>query len=212
MAGTPTFIWIAPDRDQAPAKGPDHGRALCTDGAPSTERPAKAAGTRGDAGGSTEAPCQRGSWRAGVARCQADRVLLDPLAKAGFCERRTSSMSWSSEPVPHPGSERRPGRCVWSEDGPREASGCHSTCRRARPMAARSWPTPSNPRAESAHTHRRTRWCDRKGETAQMRVQFRRRGYSSSRDHLPSGVAQTELRPVREPWDPAWSWGFRRFR
>ncbi|CAK7288465.1 hypothetical protein SGPA1_70054 [Streptomyces misionensis JCM 4497] len=38
-----------PDRDQAPAKGPDHGRALCvdTDAEPRARRPAKAAGPRG---------------------------------------------------------------------------------------------------------------------------------------------------------------------
>lgn len=78
------LIWT-PDRDQAPAKGLDRGRALYTDGAPSAERPAKAAGTRGDAGGSTEAPCQRGSWRAGVARLPKRTGC--PPAKAGFCIR-----------------------------------------------------------------------------------------------------------------------------
>lgn len=56
-----------------------------TDGAPSTDRPAKAAGTRGDAGGSTEAPCQRGSWRAGVARLPKRTGWSNPLAKAGLC-------------------------------------------------------------------------------------------------------------------------------
>nr|BFD88464.1 hypothetical protein StreXyl84_78650 [Streptomyces sp. Xyl84] len=76
-----------PDRDQAPAKGPDHGRALCvdTDAEPRARRPAKAAGTRDEAGDSTEAPCQRGSWRAEVARLPKRTGWSNPLAKAGWC-------------------------------------------------------------------------------------------------------------------------------
>jgi hypothetical protein len=65
--GTPTFIWIAPTATRPlPGDPTKVERSVRTE--PRPRRPAKAAGTWGDAGGSTEAPCQRGSWRAGVAR------------------------------------------------------------------------------------------------------------------------------------------------
>jgi hypothetical protein len=161
----PTFIWIAPTATRPLPRDPTRarrsvrglrGRRLAKTAGPGvTLRRCRSPPPKGHLPRRVEQPA-----------CQGGVLRVDPLAKAGYCEKKQLD-----ELEPRTGANRDWVADRWSaRRAVRGHSGLPSTYRRARPMTARSWPTPSNTRAESAHAQRRARWRDRTGETAQLRV------------------------------------------
>ncbi|CAK7288466.1 hypothetical protein SGPA1_70055 [Streptomyces misionensis JCM 4497] len=122
MAGTPTFIWIAPTATRPLPRDPTTAeRSVWTpmrspepDGLPKPPDPG------GDAVALHGPPAKGAPPCRGWSAVKTDRVLLDPLAKAGFCEKEQLD-----ELEPRAGANRDLSAdldSVRSGEGPREVT------------------------------------------------------------------------------------------